>query len=296
MMQRPQPANNKPQCNSGPSRLEGIAGGIASEYAECSICFEPLCDQPCAMLHCRGKRVCRHLIHQSCGQAMQRSGQHNCPECRGRFDELRSLPRLTDTNTREWFAAVDVDGDGRLDRNEVVSVLKAQYRLDWRKLEQHIDSLWTRWDTNASGDLAYEELFAKDGLISYIRGGTVARQFQVKVVPRGAPPPLSNTQAWFRYWDEDGNGTLDIQEVQRALMKTFRLGDDGGMHRVNTMRETLDAVWPLFDHDGNGEIDFEEFTASNGLGETLAVSVQAMELSSQHSAMRRTSNAVLQIF
>jgi len=66
-----------------------------------------------------------------------------------------------------------------------------------------------------------------------------------------------------------------MQEVQRALMKTFRLG--GEVHRVHTMRETLDAVWPLFDHDGSGEIDFQEFTTPNGLGETLALSVAMME-------------------
>jgi Ca2+-binding EF-hand superfamily protein len=171
---------------------------------------------------------------------------------------------------------VDVDGDQRLDRNEVLTVLKAQYRLDWRKLEEHLDSLWERWDQDGSGDLAYEELFAPEGLIAYITGEEVANQFAPEETPsRGEPPALSDAAGWFRYWDEDGNGTLDMQEVQRALMKTFKLGKE--MHRVHTMRETLDAVWPVFDLDGSGEIDFDEFTSRSGLGESLAISVRQME-------------------
>jgi len=251
------------------------------------------------MLHFKGKRVCRHLMHQKCACAMQRTGMRTCPECRGQYDQLVPLPRLTTSNTREWFAAVDADGNGRLDRHEVLTVLKAQYRLDWRKLDLHMDQLWSRWDRAGMG-LSYEDMFAADGLVAYIAGGTVAHQFQIKRVPRGAPPPLSNTQAWFRYWDEDNNGSLDMGEVQRALMKTFKLGEDGSMHRVHTMRETLDAVWPIFDHDGNGSIEFQEFVAPNGLGNTLAMSVQHMEQPArpeQPSAppLYSYSNAVLQI-
>jgi len=259
-----------------PSPIEEQCGGVAAEYAECTVCFEPLCDDRCCTLHRGGNRVCRHLIHQKCAEAMQCAGRFNCPECRGQFDTLQPLPVLDKSNAREWFNAVDVDGDKRLDRNEVVTVLKAQYRLDWRKLEEHLDTLWQRWDQDGSGDLAYEELFAPDGLIAYITGDVVAAQFAPQpTMPSGEVPELSDAPAWFKYWDTDGNGQLDQQEVQRALMKTFRLGSE--MHRVHTMRETLDTVWPLFDHDGNGEIDFGEFTSHNGLGETLALSVKMMD-------------------
>lgn len=263
----------RPQC-----RIEAQCGGVAAEYAECTVCFEPLCDMPCSTLHKQGHRVCRHLIHTRCAEAMQSAGRFNCPECRGEFDSLKPLPRLDPSNgvTRAWFDAVDVDGDGRLDRTEVLTVLKAQYRLDWKKLEEHLDSLWDTWDQDGSGDLAYEELFAANGLISYVTGECVAVQFAVEEEQNQVePPPLSDSAAWFRYWDTDGNGVLDIQEVQRALMKTFRLGKE--MHKVHTMRETLDAVWPLFDLDGNGEIDFHEFTTRGGLGETLSLSVQHMQ-------------------
>jgi len=263
-----------------PCPIEQQCGGVAAEYAECTVCFEPLCDMPCAMLHKNGARVCRHLIHQRCAESMQCAGNYTCPECRGPFDTASPLPRLGACNPREWFAAVDVDGDQRLDKNEVLTVLKAQYRLDWRQLEEHLDGeLWQLWDQDGSGDLKFEELFADTGLIAYITGDHVAKRFaaDTSATSRAAAecPALENTAAWFRYWDTDSNGTLDIQEVQRALMKTFNLGKE--MHRVHTMRETLDAVWPIFDLDGNGEIDFQEFTAPNGLGETLALSVAMLD-------------------
>jgi len=266
-----------------PCAIEHQCGGVAAEYQECTVCFEPLCDAPCATLHFKGNRVCRHLIHQKCAESMQCAGRFHCPECRGQFDTVTPLPRLTSAsrcaNTKAWFDAVDVDGDERLDRNEVLTVLKAQYRLDWRKLEEHLDEMWQHWDQDNSGDLKYEELFAENGLIAYITGEHVATQFAVEETPpayeTSPPPPLTDSAGWFKYWDADGNGTLDMQEVQRALMKTFNLGRE--LHRVNTMRETLDAVWPLFDLDGNGEIDFQEFTSPNGLGETLALSVAMMD-------------------
>lgn len=93
-------------------------------------------------------------------------------------------------------------------------------------------------------------------------------------------------KAWFDFWDTDGNGSLDQQEVQRALMKTFCIGGD--VCRVQTMRETLEAVWVLFDIDGNNSIDIHEFTMANGLGETLLLSLRGLH--PMQKQFRRTSS------
>lgn len=43
------------------------------------------------------------------------------------------------------------------------------------------------------------------------------------------------------------------------------------------MRDTIDCVWSIFDHDGSGSIDIEEFTAEGGLADTIIASVNFEE-------------------
>lgn len=254
---------------------------VAEEYAECVVCFESLCSQQCGVLLCQNKRTCRHLLHRSCAEAMQCAGRYNCPECRAQFDSVYPLPKLSPTNIGEWFAAVDVDGDGRLSKAEVLTVLKAQYRLDWRALEQHIDDLWQTWDQDNSGYLAFHELTAPRGLVEYVTGAHVANKFAPPPpTEQPGPPALDDSAAWFRFWDEDHNGSLDRQEVHRALVKTFGLSGD--LVGAQTMGETLAVAWSLFDANGNGAIDFDEFTMPGGLGETLTVSLESMKQQPSH--------------
>lgn len=252
------------------------SSSVAEEYAECVVCFESLCTQQCGVLTSGGKRTCRHLMHRSCAEAMQCAGRYNCPECRAQFDSVHPLPKLSPTNIGEWFTAVDVNGDGRLSKAEVLTVLKAQYRLDWRALETHIDELWQTWDQDNSGDLAFHELTAPKGLVEYVTGAHIVGKFAPPPERVSTPPPaLHDTVAWFQYWDEDHNGSLDRQEVHRALCKTFSLSGD--LVGAQTMGETLEVAWPLFDADGNGDINFEEFTMPGGLGESLAISLQSLQ-------------------
>jgi len=253
--------------------IQSGLSSVAEEYAECSICFEPLCSERCAVLTRGGNRICRHIMHQRCAEATQCTGSFNCPECRAQFDSVLAMPDMNFGNIDEWFRAVDMDGDGRLSKTEVLSVLKAQYRLDWRALERHIDQLWITWDKDASGFLAFEELTAPGGLIHYVTGANVISTFAPPAQQVSPVLVWFNTAEWFNFWDEDKNGSLDQMEVQRALMKTFDLGSD--FQAVMTMTETLVAVCPLYDFDGNGTIDFQEFTMKGGLGETLAISVAA---------------------
>ena len=112
---------------------------------------------------------------------------------------------------------------------------------------------------------SYHELFAADGLLAYARsrrGGT----------RDGEPPPLSQPDQWFSFWDYDGSGDLTKNELRRALSKTFGL--TGDVAKIGAMGETLDACWGVFDTDGSGAIDRAEFSQPGGLGETLAASLR----------------------
>ena len=58
----------------------------------------------------------------------------------------------------------------------------------------------------------------------------------------------------------------------RALLKTFRMTTDPA--RVQMMRGTIDAVWPIFDDDGSGSVDREEFLRPNeGLADTIVATL-----------------------
>jgi len=292
------PDHDSDQWDAGTKirELEKEIGGVASDFEECTVCFEPLCHQRCGILRQQGQRVCMHLIHLQCAEAMQCAGRFNCPECRASFDSVSPLPRLCKDNTKEWFEAVDASNDGRLSRIEVQQVLKAQFRLDWQKLEQHLESLWSQWDQDGSGYITYHELIASGGLLEYLTGTYVADHFQVPAEHNFSNadecPSLSELDGWFLYWDTDKNGSLDVQEVQRALIKTFNLGGDLG--RVHTMHQTLQAVWPVFDYDGSGEISLEEFTTPNGLGQTLLLSLQ--ETDAYKTQRAGTVQMILQSF
>jgi len=246
--------------------------GVADEYAECSVCFEPLCSEACSMLLCRGQRSCRHLIHTRCAEQLQDFHlQSFCPECRTPFDALTPLPRLENDDAQTWFDAVDANADGRLSQVEVLDMLKVQYKLDWRRLAAAIEENWHLWDKSASGDLSYDELVAEGGLLEYVTGAEVEEVFYT---PQSMPPPIYETHQWFRHWDTDRNGSLDRQEVLRAMLKTFGIGA-GQWNRAAAMRETLDIAWRCFDVDGSESISLDEFTMPNGLGETLRLSFAA---------------------
>jgi hypothetical protein len=48
---------------------------------------------------------------------------------------------------------------------------------------------------------------------------------------------------WFHHWDQDGDSTLDVGEVLRALSKTFTRCSTSELHSV------LSALWPIIDPD-----------------------------------------------
>jgi hypothetical protein len=149
----------------------------------------------------------------------------------------------------------------------VVEALKATLPLDYDALDKTVDDrshwMWAQWDTDGSGFIEQRELLAEQGLAAYVRQAFVAHG------GRGPIPDIrSDKSGWFTYWDEDGNGSLDKEEVVRALLKTLRLGSEPS--KVTALRGTVDAIWPVFDSDGSGAIDRSELLLpGEGLADTI---------------------------
>jgi len=66
--------------------------GVTRQLAECAVCFEDLCAEPCAVFwDASSRRVCGHLLHYQCAQELP---SKSCPLCRCDFDKAVVLPSL----------------------------------------------------------------------------------------------------------------------------------------------------------------------------------------------------------
>jgi len=244
----------------------------AEMKAECPICFEPLCSGPVGVfVGPDGKRVSQHFFNLAAAREWLESGSGNCPLTRKPIASVLDVPDIR-SNPEGWFAAVDMNGDGRLSRLEVVECLKAQLPVDSSALDATLADqdhwMWQQWDSDSSGFIERQELLHPQGLAAYVRQAFERSRRSSEHIPDIA----ADKEAWYRYWDEDTSGELDKEEVVRALLKTFRMTSD--QERVTQMRSTIDAVWPIFDDDGSGSIDRDEFLRPNeGLADTIVATL-----------------------
>ena len=145
------------------------------------------------------------------------------------------------TDPLGWFKVVDLDGDGRLSRDEVVEVLKAQLPIDIRSFEREAANgqLWGLWDKDGNGYLDQQEIVGEGGVVAYVQS-----VFTPSAPATPIPDIQTNRIAWFKHFDEDDSGSLDKGEVIRALIKTLALSLQK-MDALHEMSEASDlAVYP----------------------------------------------------
>ena len=245
-----------------------VTDQVAIDHEECSICFDALFKKKVAFF-CNNlkKRTCRHYFHSECIKSIASKA---CPICRRQYHCTKDLtdPRV---NAKQFFNDIDIDGDGHLSYEEITDGLKSTLPLDFRNIGSDIDMFWQRWDSDRNGYICEKEfLDTTNGPMVYI-----IQSFKLKQL-RESPPPLlrSNKETWFQYWDEDDSSTLDKGEVVRALVKTFKF-----QHRddiASQIRSTLDNVWFIFDVDGSGHIEMNEFIRLDGLADTIIATVESL--------------------
>lgn len=236
---------------------------IAENLHECSICFDSLRSKAVSgfVRHDMTKRSCGHLFHYSCICGLQ---SNICPLCNTEFYSIALVPNVL-TRPEAWFRFIDVDNSESLSLQEIVDALQATLSLDWKLIEEDVTRLFGHWDVSNKGDLSMEDFLKPGGLLQYITSHLVPPE------SRPPPPDIRKKQEWFRYWDSDGSHSLDKSEICRAVVKTFRHmhnGLDDPAHNKN-IASFLDMVWPIFDHDGSGAIELEEFVATDNLGDTI---------------------------
>lgn len=281
-----------------PAALFGGGGGYGEladrQLAECSICFEDLCSNPCAVLCCaEGRRVCGHLLHHGCANHLP---SKTCPLCRTEFSFTRVLPDL-DQEPEAWFSASDVKGDGRLSKQETINLLLSQYPLDVAKFEEEMERRWPQFDPDGDGYVTRIEFFAPGtGLLAFVRAhrsGQGPNQGGGSGAPAGGelvavPDVSTDRNAWFDYFDADKTGELNPEELTRALIKTYALGSD--LQQVQATRELVAAVWPLF--TSGRSISRQAFLQpGDGLADTLIAQLDLSKRDSPPQAVRVTAVA-----
>merc|ERR550537_823022 len=129
---------------------------------------------------------------------------------------------------REWFATVDVDFGGELDFHEVVEAVGCVLPANRHKLEKAVKARWHEWDPDGDGTISLKEFIRPNvGLRDWILHHLGLFKSEVVALPSMIPSLDRNPREWFHYWDRDGNGTLEKDEVVRALIRTFCMNDNG---------------------------------------------------------------------
>jgi len=241
---------------------------LANEHAECCVCFEPMHSAPAGVLvDPRGNRVCWHFMHDACARSLHAAGQRGCPLCRAPFDRVLRVPDITQDQDA-WFRACDKDGDGVLNPREVLEIIKAQFPVNHERLEAELPSLWREWDESMDGYIQREEFLGPNGLLAFL-----TNDFAAEASEETVPDIRRDKGAWFDYFDEDKSGDLSVVEVTRGIIKSYKLNEN--FDKVREIRSIIANVWCVFDHDGSGEVDRDEFLRPmDGMADSIIANFQ----------------------
>lgn len=171
------------------------------------------------------------------------------------------------------FRDYDKDGSGSIDRDELNAGLRS---LGLRLSREEVDGVMEFLDTDGGGDIDLEEflthfkeLRAERGFAARLSEPDATAALEVKSVRKGSGThrPSSTSQnamarmiehlierktvltKMFREFDKDNSGTIDIDELDQALIN---LG-------LRLDRKELQGVMDYLDTDGGGDVDLGEF-------------------------------------
>jgi Ca2+-binding EF-hand superfamily protein len=252
------------------SKFQSIT--VSTKQFECPVCYFELHKFPAGVIRLHSRRCCGHYFHKDCAQyllrAMKGSGRSAvCPLCGVSFSEVKNMPDLA-KDPRDWFAVCDLDFGGELDAFEVIEALGTVLPVNRHKLEKNVKAHWHEWDPDGDGTITLQEFITpvrglKDWIIAHLG---MLRQDEA---PKSASVPSidRNPREWFHYWDRDGSGTLEKDEVVRALIRTFCRDENGNPHlaAAHDMLEIAASLWSSLGHGPFDTVTFDEFVRPYGL-------------------------------
>ena len=140
---------------------------------------------------------------------------------RTRSQQEQIIDRLASQDAASLFDAIDADGSGTIDKEEL-----GLYLVSAGIEQAEVDVLFKFLDADGSGDIDREEWWS--GFSAFLAVGRDAKQL-------------------FDLIDEDGSGTIDSDELTRHLTAAG--------HGL----EEIEAIFEFLDEDGDGSVDIDEW-------------------------------------
>lgn len=254
---------------------------IASKNFECPICYFELHRGPVCILRFHSRRSCEHYIHIDCAQQLlakekQAGNEASCVSCGSKFNEVKLLPDIN-SDPRGFFQLADLDQGGSLSKEEVFQSLGVVLPIGRKKLQEAIRNHWFEWDPDNSGSITMKEFLAKDvGLKDFIirllKEAQKMRQTSQGLLDLKEIPSLeTHPDQWFRHWDVDNSGTLELEEIVRAFMRNFCVSAKGEplYTRAFEIRLLAQVTWEELGFHPLDSIDFETFMEPGGFADTF---------------------------
>lgn len=191
-------------------------------------------------------------------------------------------------NPRKWFQTFDGNNDGLLEKGDCIEGIRMTFEtLDFETIRYLLDTLWPIFDSDGSGSLTMDEFLKPGGLCEMIlaqvptppAANSSIRPPVISIPPLPPLPPLPppqsnpseelvlqitrNPRRWFQLFDRNRDGLLRKSDCIEGLTKTFP------SLNASSARDLIDALWSLFDSDGSGTLDMEEFIKPSGLCDTI---------------------------
>ena len=132
------------------------------------------------------------------------------------------------------FNKIDLNGDGKIDKKELLEGMMTYWKLPKDKIEKEIDIIFDNIDTDHNGYIEYEE---------FIRAAIDQDYFLTDNYLKFA----------FNYFDRDRSGELNLEEILRRFMQNAKNTKDPVVEKE--IRSTFNEI----DINHDGSISFEEF-------------------------------------
>ena len=144
---------------------------------------------------------------------------------------VHNFPQMKDVvNACKLFNQIDVNGDGKINKDELLKGLQNKIKSD--TLKKDVDIIFQNIDMDNNGYIEYEE---------FVRAAVSKEHFiDTKVI-----------QFAFRYFDKDGSGEITFDEIEEVFKESVQ--DKSNVHE--SLKKIIDEV----DENGDGIISFNEF-------------------------------------
>lgn len=242
--------------------------------AECSICFEPLCQNvPVAFVE-SGRSICPHFLCATCarGCAATAAGGDvllRCPECRREGSGVAAMPQLAE-DPISWFDFLATPS-GVLHRTTLIRAVSAMLPVDADQLTNALNN--GVLSSSPVGEEVTAAEFLSNGLYAWVRRHEEEHR---RWLIGGRKPIVSDRSEWFKHWDVSNRGVLTCGDILRGILRKFEVSSLEN-HRVDELRRRISRVWDRYiaerkrklGHCNTEGVTSSEFFEAGGLGELL---------------------------